>query len=339
MQPDRPDRPDGPDDRPDRGERPDRRQLNRRAADDDPARRALQGTAGVTELAASRSERGPAGRGTPEPAAGQEPKATPGRQVRIAAVGDVHVEENRRGQLLEVLGAINAHADFLCLCGDLTYSGKPEQMRALVDELKGVEIPIIAVLGNHDHEGGVEEEMGRILKDVGVHVLDGEGIEINGIGFVGTKGFVGGFGKRSLAPFGERVLKLFVQTVIDEALRLENALRNIHTDTKVAVLHYAPICDTVVGEPEQIYPFLGCSRFLAPLEMHDASVIFHGHAHRGTMEGRTPAGIPVYNVALPLLRANGLNVRIWTCSAPERRGRPAEVAGGSQAGERREDAA
>ncbi len=242
------------------------------------------------------------------------------RAVRIAAVGDVHVEENRRGQLFDVLGGIASRADYLCLCGDLTYSGKIEQAHALVEELKGVDIPIIAVLGNHDHEGGVEHEMAQLLKDAGVHFLDGDGIVLDGIGFVGTKGFVGGFGKRSLAPFGEKALKLFVQLAIDEALRLENALRNLHTETKVAVLHYSPIPDTVRGEPEEIFPFLGSSRYLPPLEMHGTSVIFHGHAHHGTMEGRTPAGIPVYNVALPLLREAGLSLRIWTCNAPERRG-------------------
>lgn len=245
------------------------------------------------------------------------------RQVRIAAVGDVHVEEGKRGQLADMLAALAGKADFLCLCGDLTYSGKLEQARALVEELKGVQIPMVAVLGNHDHEGGVEEEIARLLKEAGIHFLDGDGIVLDGIGFVGTKGFVGGFGKRSLAPFGEKALKLFVQLAIDEALRLENALRNLHTETKVAVLHYSPIAETVQGEPEEIFPFLGSSRYLPPLEMHGTSVIFHGHAHHGTPEGRTPSGIPVYNVAMPLLQKHGMSVRIWTCAAPERRaGRP-----------------
>lgn len=248
-----------------------------------------------------------------------QPEAPRGRQVRVAAVGDLHVGEGGRGELLDVLSGVNRNADYLALCGDLTATGKPEQMRVLVEELRGVEIPVVAVLGNHDHEASCEEELRAILKDGGVHVLDGEGIVLDGIGFAGTKGFVGGFGRRSLAPFGEKVLKQFVQHSIEEVLRLENAMRNIRSDLKVAVLHYSPVADTVRGEPEEIYPFLGSSRFLAPLETYGASVIFHGHAHRGTLEGATPAGIPVYNVALPLLRANGMTLRIWSAPAPDRR--------------------
>jgi Icc-related predicted phosphoesterase len=242
-----------------------------------------------------------------------------GRQVRIAAVGDLHVSDGSRGELMDVLAGINRNADFLALCGDLTHSGKPEQMRVLVEELRAVEIPIVAVLGNHDHEAGCEEELHAILKDGNVHVLNGEGIVLDGVGFVGTKGFVGGFGRRSLAPFGEKELKQFVQHSIEEALRLENAMRNLRTDLKVVVMHYSPVPDTVRGEPEEIYPFLGSSRFLPPIETYGASVIFHGHAHRGTPEGVTPAGIPVFNVALPLLQAHGMALRIWTAPGPDRR--------------------
>jgi Icc-related predicted phosphoesterase len=243
-----------------------------------------------------------------------------GRHIRVAAVGDLHVDASRRGSLTDVVAGVNAGADYLCLCGDLTYSGKYEQGLALVEGLKGVEIPIIAVLGNHDHEAGADDDMTRAMTDAGIHVLDGDGIVLQGVGFVGTKGFVGGFGRHSLAPFGETALKAFVQTAIDESLRLENALRNLDTPIKIALLHYAPIAATVMGEPEQIYPFLGSSRFLPPLEMHGTSVVFHGHAHHGSLEGMTPAGIPVFNVAYPLLRAHGMHVRIWTCDAPERRG-------------------
>ena len=245
---------------------------------------------------------------------------TGGRQIRVAAVGDLHVDAAHRGSLTDVVAGVNSAADYFCLCGDLTYSGKYDQLLALVEGLKGVEIPIIAVLGNHDYEAGVQDDMTQAMTEAGIHVLDGDGIVLQGVGFVGTKGFLGGFGRHSLAPFGEKELKLFVQTAIDEALRLENALRNLHTPTKVALLHYAPIAATVMGEPEQIYPFLGSSRYLPPLEMHGASVVFHGHAHNGSLEGQTPAGIPVFNVAYPLLRAHGMHVRIWTCDAPERRG-------------------
>ncbi len=268
-----------------------------------------------------RGDRGGQGhRGDPDDAGPERRGSGAGRQVRVAAVGDLHVEATHRGPLTDALAGINTYADYLCLCGDLTYSGKFEQCLSLVEGLKGIEIPIIAVLGNHDHEGGFQDEMTKAMTNAGIYVLDGDGVVIQGVGFVGTKGFVGGFGKHSLAPFGEKELKHFVQSAIDEALRLENALRNLPVPTKVAVLHYAPIAATVMGEPEQIYPFLGSSRFLPPLEMHGASVVFHGHAHNGTLEGKTPAGIPVYNVAYPLLRAHGMNVRVWTCDAPERRG-------------------
>lgn len=243
-----------------------------------------------------------------------------GREVRIAAVADLHAEESGRGELLEALSGVNAAADYLVLAGDLTTMGRPSEMRVLVEELAAVRVPVVAVLGNHDCEGGEEAELRRMLHDAGVHVLDGDGIELGGIGFVGSKGFAGGFGRGSLAPFGEPLIKRFVQESIDEALRLENALRNLHTDVKVVVLHYAPIEATVVGEPEQIYPFLGCSRYLAPLETHGATVIFHGHAHNGTAEGRTPSGIPVFNVAYPLLRRTGVgSFRVWTTRAADRR--------------------
>ncbi len=253
------------------------------------------------------------------------------REVRIAAVGDLHVDESNRGELLDVLAGINAAADYLVLAGDLTTRGRAAEAKVLVEELAGVQVPIVAVLGNHDCESGEDVEVRRILRDGGVHVLDGDGIELGGIGFVGSKGFAGGFGRGSLAPFGEPLIKRFVQESIDEALRLENALRNLHTEIKVVVLHYAPIEETVVGEPKQIYPFLGCSRYLAPLETHGATVIFHGHAHHGTPEGRTPAGIPVFNVAYPLLRAAGIGAyRVWTTRAPERRRQP-EGDGGAAA--------
>ena len=151
-------------------------------------------------------------------------------------------------------------------------------------------------------------------------MLDGQSIVIDGIGFCGTKGFAGGFGRGSLAPFGELLIKEFVQVALDEALKIENGLRSLTTDVRVCVLHYAPIFETVVGEPEVIWPWLGSSRLLQPIDTIGCDVVFHGHAHHGTIEGATPGGIPVFNVALPLLQERGDNFLVWTIRAPERRG-------------------
>src|SRR5690606_7688234 len=153
----------------------------------------------------------------------------------------------------------------------------------------------------------------------GVHVLDGDNTVIEGIGFAGIKGFGGGFGRFSINPAGEPRLREFVAEAVDQALRLEDALRTLTTDEKVVLMHYAPIPATIRGEPREFYPLLGSSRFLPPLETYDTSVVFHGHAHYGTPHGRTPGGIDVYNVALPLLQRNGETVRRWTGRAPERR--------------------
>jgi Icc-related predicted phosphoesterase len=171
-----------------------------------------------------------------------------------------------------------------------------------VSELAGVRIPMIAVLGNHDFEAGQADEVKQILCDGGVHVLDGDSFEVMGVGFAGVKGFGGGFGRRTLEPWGEAATKAFVQEAVTEALKLESALARLTTPQRVAVLHYAPIEGTVEGEPREIFPFLGSGRLEEPLNRYRVAVAFHGHAHRGSPEGRTTAGVPVYNVAMPLLR-------------------------------------
>lgn len=227
---------------------------------------------------------------------------TNGRTVRIAAVGDVHVTKTSQGALQPLLSPVNEAADVLLLCGDLTDYGLAEEAHVLVRELAVVKIPTIAVLGNHDHESGRAEEVSRILCDAGVKVLDGEACEVHGVGFAGVKGFCGGFGRATLGAWGEKGVKAFVQEALDEAMRLESALARLRTERKVAVLHYAPIAGTVDGEPPEIYPFLGTSRLEGPLNRYPVDLVFHGHAHRGSPEGRTVGGTPVYNVALPLLR-------------------------------------
>jgi Icc-related predicted phosphoesterase len=245
-----------------------------------------------------------------------------GREVRVAAMADLHADENSRGKLAATLSRAAREADFLLFCGDLTTHGRPEQMEIFIEETAGVDVPMIAVLGNHDYEAGEVDVITHMLRAAGVRVLQGEHVVLDGVGFVGVKGFAGGFDRGALGPFGEPLIKQFVQAALDEALSLETALRTLGTELKIVLMHYAPIQDTVLGEPEMIYPFLGSSRLLTPIETYGASVVFHGHAHHGTLEGRTPSGVPVYNVASSLLQdREDVAFRIWHARAEERRNR------------------
>jgi Icc-related predicted phosphoesterase len=222
--------------------------------------------------------------------------------LRIAAIGDIHISKSSHGAFHPLFSQISHSADVLVLCGDFTDYGLPEEARILARELTtSVNIPVIAVLGNHDYEGGHQDEIRQILADAGVSVLDGEATEIHGVGFAGVKGFCGGFGRGALGPWGERAIKNFVQEAVDEALKLESALARLRTTRRVAVLHYAPIRATVEGEPPEIFPYLGSGRLEEPINRYRVSAVFHGHAHRGSAEGRTTTGVPVYNVAMPLL--------------------------------------
>jgi Icc-related predicted phosphoesterase len=222
--------------------------------------------------------------------------------LRIAAIGDLHVSKGSQGVFHSLFTQISQTSDVLVLCGDFTDYGLPEEARILARELTtSVNIPVVAVLGNHDYEGGYEDEVRQILADAGVFVLDGEATEIHGVGFAGVKGFCGGFGRGALGPWGEPAIKSFVQEAVDEALKLESALARLRTTRRVAVLHYAPIRATVEGEPPEIFPYLGSGRLEEPINRYRVSAVFHGHAHRGSAEGRTTAGVPVYNVAMPLL--------------------------------------
>lgn len=240
--------------------------------------------------------------------------------IRIAAVADVHCSKANQGSLLPIFAAASDMADVLLICGDLTDYGFPEEARNLLAELAAVKIPVIAVLGNHDYESGNVEDVKKILIDGGVRLLDGESVEVLGVGFAGVKGFGGGFGRRTLEPWGEEATKAFVHEAVTEALKLESALARLQTPQRVAVLHYAPIEATVEGEPREIFPFLGSGRLEEPLNRYGVAAAFHGHAHRGSPEGRTSVGIPVYNVALPVLRrtlSEQLPVRIVEISVPE----------------------
>jgi Icc-related predicted phosphoesterase len=222
--------------------------------------------------------------------------------VRFAAVGDIHVTKDSAGTLRAFFAQASDAADALLLCGDLTDYGTAEEAQVLADELGAVKIPIVAVLGNHDYESGTPEAVVEALTRAGVRVLDGEACEIEGVGIAGIKGFAGGFGRGSLGAWGEPAIKLFVQEALNEAMKLESALAKLRTPRRIAMLHYSPIAGTVAGEPAEIYPFLGSSRLEEPLLRYPVDAVFHGHAHRGTLEARTINGVPVYNVAKPLLQ-------------------------------------
>lgn len=230
------------------------------------------------------------------------PKTGARRHVRIAALADLHYTKTSHGVLHEVLGQLRDPPDVLLLCGDLTDHGLPDEARTLAQDLDTVRMPIIAVLGNHDFESGQQDDVTEILRLASVRILDGESVVIDGIGFAGVKGFAGGFDRRMLQPWGEPAIKTFVQTAIDEATKLERALARLRTTHRIVLMHYSPVQGTADGEPPEILPFLGSSRLEEPLNRHRVHAVFHGHAHRGSPEAHTSAGIPVYNVSLPLLR-------------------------------------
>ncbi|MCM2252065.1 MAG: metallophosphoesterase [Ramlibacter sp.] len=225
-----------------------------------------------------------------------------GRSVRFAVVGDLHVTRDCAGMLRGFFAQATESADALLLCGDLTDYGTAEEAKVLADELGAVSVPVVAVLGNHDFESGMPQTVSEILAGAGVRVLDGEPCEIQGVGIAGTKGFPGGFGRGSLGAWGEPAIKAFVQEALNEAMKLESALAKLRMRRRIVLLHYSPIAGTVEGEPVDIFPFLGSSRLEEPLLRYPVDAVFHGHAHRGALEGRTINGVPVFNVAKPLLQ-------------------------------------
>lgn len=225
--------------------------------------------------------------------------------VRVAALADVHVHEGNRHEWQELVERVSGEADVMVLAGDLTRRGLKREGEVLVDGLAASRLPVIAILGNHDVECGEEDALVELLCAAGVKMLDDEPCEVAGVGFAGTKGFCGGFDGHALAPFGEAMIKQFVRESLDEALRLEASLARLRTEHKIAVLHYAPIRATVEGEPPEIFPFLGSSRLADPLDHYHVTAAIHGHAHHGSPEGRTHGGVPVYNVAFPLMQRVG----------------------------------
>lgn len=229
--------------------------------------------------------------------------ATTDGKLRVAAIGDLHVMEDSVAPYRELFAEISGVADVLVLCGDLTNFGKTREAEILAEDIRSCSIPVVGVLGNHDYECGQPEKVCSMLHEAGMTVLDEQAIEIEGVGFAGVKGFLGGYGRGELAPFGEPIVKAFVDEVLSEARKLENQLRTLRTERSVAVLHYSPIEGTIEGEPPQIYQYLGSQRLCEPIDRFDhVKAIVHGHAHHGTYEGRTPLGKPVYNVAQFVLK-------------------------------------
>jgi Icc-related predicted phosphoesterase len=204
---------------------------------------------------------------------------------------------------LDQLNRVRESADVLAVAGDLTGTGLPGEMTQLLNVVVRARIPTIVVLGNHDYESGNQDELRQMMVQAGIKVLDGTVYERDGVGFAGTKGFVGGFGRTLLTAFGEPEIKHFVQASVDEALKLERAMAQLRSEKRVVLLHYSPIATTVQGEPLEIFPFLGTSRLGEVVDRHGANLVLHGHAHHGQLDGQTTTGIPVHNVALNLLQA------------------------------------
>jgi uncharacterized protein len=223
--------------------------------------------------------------------------------MRIAATADLHFVPQNATLLRNQFDKVRDEADLLILAGDLTNYGRPAEMEPLLNTLVRLRIPTVAVLGNHDYESEQQAELMRMMTAEGVKVLDGSAYERDGVGFAGTKGFVGGFGRGVLTAFGEPEIKTFVRASIDEALKLERAMSQLRTTKRVVVLHYAPIAATTVGEAPEISPFLGTSRLAEVIDRHGADLVLHGHSHNGTLNGHTTGGIPVHNVAITLLQS------------------------------------
>ncbi|HKS47912.1 MAG TPA: metallophosphoesterase [Amycolatopsis sp.] len=227
--------------------------------------------------------------------------------IRIAAVGDVHLGEDARGRLRPALDKLGEHADVLLLAGDLTRHGTLDEARVAADEFADLPVPVVAVLGNHDHHSDVADDIAKLLEDQGIRVLEGTAttIDVDGqrLGVAGVKGFGGGFAGKCASRFGEREMKGFVDHTIDRADALRSALADIDADMRVALTHYSPIPETLRGEPPEIYAFLGCYQLGEAIDESEVDLAIHGHAHFGCEQGVTPGGVRVRNVAQPVIRS------------------------------------
>jgi Icc-related predicted phosphoesterase len=239
--------------------------------------------------------------------------------IRIAAVGDIHFGADASGTLRPHFEQLPERADLLLLAGDLSRRGRPSEAEVLVDELTPLPVPMVAVLGNHEFESEQQDEYRRVLEDAGVAVLEGDSttIAVDGatVGIAGTVGFGGGFPGATCADFGEPLMKAFVARSRELADSLEPALEDLDTDLRIALTHYAPTRETVVGEKPEIYPFLGSHLLAEAIDRAGADLAIHGHAHAGTERGATPGGVPVRNVAQPVI---GQAYHVYEMPARER---------------------
>jgi Icc-related predicted phosphoesterase len=223
--------------------------------------------------------------------------------IRVAAVGDVHMDTDVLGRYRPALEELPERADVLLLAGDLTRHGTVDEARCVATEFGGLGVPVVAVLGNHDYHSDQADGVTKVLTDVGIRVLEGDGVVLEcGLGVAGVKGFGGGFAGRCATAFGEPEMKAFVQTTVDSADRLGHALKGLDCDVRVALTHYAPVPDTLAGEPLEIYPFLGAYQLGEAIDAAHTKLAVHGHAHAGCERGITPGGVRVRNVAHPVIR-------------------------------------
>jgi Icc-related predicted phosphoesterase len=247
-------------------------------------------------------------------------------EVRIAAVGDVHLAEDARGRLRPALEQVGEHADVLLLAGDLTRHGTVDEARVVADEFADLPVPVVAVLGNHDYHCDSQDVIHKLLSDRGIRVLEGDAVTVpvNGcrLGVAGVKGFGGGFAGKCGSAFGEPQMKAFIHHTQEVAGRLSSALLGLDADMKVALTHYAPVPDTLRGEPPEIFPFLGSYLLAEAIDAGRADLAIHGHAHFGSEQGSTPGGVRVRNVAQPVIRT-AFAVYCVRLAAREAAGQPA----------------
>jgi Icc-related predicted phosphoesterase len=224
--------------------------------------------------------------------------------MKLAAIGDIHTKEDDQKKIHNIFKLIPKGTDALLLCGDLTNMGKITEAKVLSDELKKLSLPVVAVLGNHDYENELQKSITDLLRINNVSILDGNSFQIDKIGFAGVKGFCGGYDGKQITPIGEKILKDFIQETVFETEKLDNAISKLNSEKKVILLHYSPIKETLFGESEELYPFLGASRLESVINKHNVTAVFHGHAHNGRIIGKTKNNIPVYNSSFPLLYNN-----------------------------------